>query len=71
MTVECQHDSYGLCGGPYIDLSVMPRTGDPRYETPEEIVGARVLAEHKGPMHSLVRGIRTTSGAPKEATATQ
>lgn len=54
--------SIHLGGGPYIDLSVMPRAGDCLYETTEEIVRAREEAERRGPMVSYVRG-REVRGA--------
>lgn len=51
--------TFHLGGGPYIDLSVMPRTGDCLYESGEEIVKTREEAEQRGPIRSYVHGIRT------------
>lgn len=53
--------SIHLGGGPYIDLSVMPRTGDCHPDTSEEIVKAREAAERCGPMKSYVGGQEVSS----------
>lgn len=45
--------SIHLGGGPYIDLSVMPRTDPPPVET---LIAAREEAEVRGPMKSYVSG---------------
>ena len=54
--------SIHLGGGPYLDLSVMPRSGDCHYDTAEEIVLGREESERRGPMKSYVGG-REVSGA--------
>ena len=59
--------SIHLGGGPYIDLSVMPREGDALGRTAEEVVGARVLAEHRGPMRSYVSGQRCSAAGEKQS----
>lgn len=48
--------TFHLGGGPYIDLSVMPRTGDCHHGTGDEIVKAGEEAERRGPMVSFVGG---------------
>jgi hypothetical protein len=47
--------SIHLGGGPYIDLSVMPRA-DPPHMTGEQAVQLREEAELRGPMKGYVRG---------------
>ena len=46
--------TFHLGGGPYLDLSVMPRSGDCHYATGAEIVRAREEAEERGPLKSYV-----------------
>lgn len=58
--------TFHLGGGPYLDLSVMPRTGDCHFVTGDEIVQGRKDAEARGPMRSFVHGARTTAGAINE-----
>lgn len=55
--------TFHLGGGPYIDLSVMPRTNPPGLAG-DEIVRAREEAEKRGPMQSFVRGQRVTGTLP-------
>lgn len=50
--------TFQLGGGPYIDLSVMPRASDC---SGEEIVRAREEAERRGPVFGYVHGIRTSA----------
>lgn len=47
--------TFHLGGGPYIDLSVMPRTDPPELDT-DSVVRAREKAEKRGPIYSYISG---------------